>query len=63
MSRRWWSQGSTPMARETDLASIKEALADRASLVALVIDEITRSQHPEIAAPEGSQLLLLVEDD
>ena len=33
-----------------------------ASLVALVIDEITRSQHPEIAAPEGSQLLL-VEDD
>ena len=52
-----------PMARETDLASIKEALADRASLVALVIDEITRSQHPEIAAPEGSQLLLLVEDD
>jgi len=50
------------MARETDLASIKEALADRASLVALVIDEITRSQHPEIAAPEGSQLLV-VEDD
>lgn len=33
-----------------------------ATLVSLVIDEITKSRHPEIAAPHGSQLLL-VEDD
>lgn len=33
-----------------------------ASLVALVVDRLTESRHPEIAAPKGSQLLL-VEDD